>query len=173
MKSIAHILFLQVNSWQNDMTGRFVPELYNAFSQVRIHYFHALLFEVMIQMTFLREHTFALHDPRDAFILYALMDDPVMFRRISGLLDPRIGRGLFSRADFLQLIDEGQVDLIFANQTEIKALYAQFDVGPVSPEVRELTARTIARVRGTEEAREGFAAFLAKRPAAWLPGASE
>jgi len=54
---------------------------------------------------------------------------------------------------------------------EIKALYAQFDVGPVTPEVRELTARTIARVRGTDEARAGFAAFLAKQPAPWIPKA--
>lgn len=54
-------------------------------------------------------------------------------------------------------------------QAEIKALFAQFHVGPITPEVRELTARTIARVRGTDEAREGFAAFLAKRPAPWAP----
>jgi len=51
---------------------------------------------------------------------------------------------------------------------EIKALFGQLEVGPVTPEVRELTARTISRVRGTDEAREGFAAFLAKRPAAWI-----
>lgn len=51
---------------------------------------------------------------------------------------------------------------------EIKALFGQLAVGPVTPEVRELTAQTIARVRGTDEAREGFAAFLAKRPAAWM-----
>jgi methylglutaconyl-CoA hydratase len=54
-------------------------------------------------------------------------------------------------------------------QREIKALYDRLDVGPVTPEVRELTAATIARVRGSAEAREGFAAFLAKRPAAWIP----
>lgn len=54
---------------------------------------------------------------------------------------------------------------------EIKALFAQLAAGPVTPEVRELTAQTIARVRGTDEAREGFAAFLAKRPAAWVPAA--
>jgi methylglutaconyl-CoA hydratase len=54
-------------------------------------------------------------------------------------------------------------------QREIKALYAQLEVGPVTPEVRELTARTISRVRGTDEAREGTAAFLAKRPAHWSP----
>jgi methylglutaconyl-CoA hydratase len=54
-------------------------------------------------------------------------------------------------------------------QREIKALFAQLEVGPISPEVRELTAQTISRVRGTDEAREGFAAFLAKRPANWIP----
>jgi methylglutaconyl-CoA hydratase len=54
-------------------------------------------------------------------------------------------------------------------QREIKALFAQLQVGPVTTEVRELTAQTISRVRGTEEAREGFAAFLDKRPANWIP----
>lgn len=57
-----------------------------------------------------------------------------------------------------------------AAQREIKALFSQLEVGPVTPGVRELTAATIARVRGTEEAREGFAAFLAKRPPSWGPG---
>lgn len=56
-------------------------------------------------------------------------------------------------------------------QSEIKTLFAQLSVGPISDEVRELTAQTIARVRGTEEAREGFDAFLAKRPARWIPQA--
>lgn len=56
-----------------------------------------------------------------------------------------------------------------AAQREIKQLFAQLQVGPITPEVRELTAATIARVRGTDEAREGFAAFLAKRPANWIP----
>lgn len=56
-----------------------------------------------------------------------------------------------------------------AAQREIKQLFAQLQVGPITPEVRELTAATIARVRGTDEAREGFAAFLAKRPADWIP----
>jgi methylglutaconyl-CoA hydratase len=54
-------------------------------------------------------------------------------------------------------------------QREIKQLFAQLEVGPISEQVRELTAQTISRVRGTEEAREGFAAFLAKRPAHWIP----
>lgn len=54
-------------------------------------------------------------------------------------------------------------------QWEIKQLMAQLEVGPITAEVRELTAQTISRVRGTDEAREGFAAFLAKRPAAWIP----
>lgn len=54
-------------------------------------------------------------------------------------------------------------------QREIKALFAQLPVGPITAETLELTAQTIARVRGTDEAREGFAAFLSKRPANWIP----
>ena len=54
-------------------------------------------------------------------------------------------------------------------QREIKQLFAQLDVGPVTPEKIELTAQTIARVRGSDEAREGFKAFLGKRPARWIP----
>jgi methylglutaconyl-CoA hydratase len=54
-------------------------------------------------------------------------------------------------------------------QREIKQLFAQLEVGPITPEVRELTAQTISRVRGTDEAKEGFAAFLGKRPANWIP----
>jgi methylglutaconyl-CoA hydratase len=54
-------------------------------------------------------------------------------------------------------------------QREIKQLFAQLAVGPVDPAVRELSAQTIARVRGSDEAREGFAAFLAKHPPRWNP----
>jgi methylglutaconyl-CoA hydratase len=54
-------------------------------------------------------------------------------------------------------------------QAEIKQLFAQLEVGPITPEVRELTAQTIARVRTTPEAKTGFAAFLEKRPAPWIP----
>jgi methylglutaconyl-CoA hydratase len=54
-------------------------------------------------------------------------------------------------------------------QAEIKQLFAQLEVGPITPAVIELTAQTISRVRGSAEAREGFAAFLDKRPPNWLP----
>ena len=52
-------------------------------------------------------------------------------------------------------------------QREIKQLFAELTGGPITPALRELTAQTISRVRAGEEAREGFAAFLAKRPAHW------
>lgn len=52
-------------------------------------------------------------------------------------------------------------------QAEIKQLYARLGPGPVTTDVRELTAQTIARVRTTAEAREGFAAFLSKRKPNW------
>jgi methylglutaconyl-CoA hydratase len=51
---------------------------------------------------------------------------------------------------------------------EVKALFSTLNVGPVDAAVRELTAQTIARVRMKEEAREGFSAFLEKRPPAWV-----
>lgn len=54
-------------------------------------------------------------------------------------------------------------------QREIKDLFAQLEVGPVTTEVRELTAQTISRVRSSDEAREGIAAFLEKRPPNWIP----
>lgn len=54
-------------------------------------------------------------------------------------------------------------------QHEIKQLFAQLNVGPVTDQVKELTAQTISRVRSTDEAREGFNAFLEKRPASWIP----
>jgi methylglutaconyl-CoA hydratase len=56
-----------------------------------------------------------------------------------------------------------------AAQAEIKQLFAQLEVGPITPAVIELTAQTISRVRGSAEAREGFAAFLGKRPPNWMP----
>ena len=54
-------------------------------------------------------------------------------------------------------------------QREIKQLFARLEEGPITPELREHTAQTISRVRGSDEAREGFAAFLAKRLANWRP----
>ena len=82
--------------------------------------------------------------------------------------------GLVQRAVPLAELDAA-VDALLADllacgpaaQAEIKQLYARLAPGPVTAEVRELTAQTIARVRTTPEAREGFAAFLAKRKPNW------
>ena len=54
-------------------------------------------------------------------------------------------------------------------QREIKDYFAGLEVGPITHEVREHSAQTISRVRGSDEAREGFAAFFDKRPADWIP----
>ncbi|WP_020395161.1 enoyl-CoA hydratase-related protein [Thiolinea disciformis] len=69
-------------------------------------------------------------------------------------------------------VDEAVSELLVGGpqaQHEIKQLYAQLEPGSFSADTIELTAQTISRVRGTEEAREGFAAFLDKRPAHWIP----
>ena len=39
---------------------------------------------------------------------------------------------------------------------------------PIGPDLIDDTAERIAALRATPEAREGVAAFLAKRPASWL-----
>jgi methylglutaconyl-CoA hydratase len=49
----------------------------------------------------------------------------------------------------------------------IKSLYPRLAAAGINAEARELTAQAIAKVRATAEAREGFAAFLEKRPARW------
>ncbi len=56
-----------------------------------------------------------------------------------------------------------------AAQREIKTYFAGLEIGPPSDETREHSARTISRVRATDEAREGFAAFLDKRKPNWIP----
>lgn len=69
-------------------------------------------------------------------------------------------------------IDVALADLLICGPTaqqEIKVLFSRLYVGPVDSSVRELTAQTIARVRTSEEAKEGFSAFLEKRPANWIP----
>ncbi|MEJ7137623.1 enoyl-CoA hydratase-related protein [Amphibiibacter pelophylacis] len=78
-----------------------------------------------------------------------------------------------------EVVDEADLDAAVARtverllaqspnaQAEIKRYLAQLPDGPVAPDILDLAAQTIARVRTTDEAREGFAAFVEKRPAAW------
>jgi methylglutaconyl-CoA hydratase len=50
---------------------------------------------------------------------------------------------------------------------EIKGLFNSISARPIDEEVIKLTASTIARVRSTDEATEGFAAFFDKRRPSW------
>ena len=54
-------------------------------------------------------------------------------------------------------------------QNDIGQRLAGLEVGPITEDVRELTAQTISRGRSTGEAREGFAAFVSRRRARWIP----
>jgi len=53
-------------------------------------------------------------------------------------------------------------------QKAAKDLIAAVDGRPIDDAVSEETAQRIARRRATDEARDGIAAFLDKRPPAWL-----
>ena len=52
-----------------------------------------------------------------------------------------------------------------------KALVQDVAGQPITPSLREETARRIADIRASAEGKEGVQSFLNKRPAAWLPGA--
>ena len=52
--------------------------------------------------------------------------------------------------------------------TAAKRLVQDLAGQPIGPDLIDATARRIAALRATPEAREGVAAFLAKRPASWL-----
>lgn len=54
-------------------------------------------------------------------------------------------------------------------QREIKTYFAGLETGPVDDDLLEHSAQTISRVRASDEAREGFAAFFDKRKANWIP----
>jgi methylglutaconyl-CoA hydratase len=83
--------------------------------------------------------------------------------------------GMVHRVVALDALDEAvnvTLDQLLASgpnaQREIKALYGGLAPGEISADVLELTAQTIARVRSSAEAKEGFDAFLTKRPAGWV-----
>lgn len=83
-----------------------------------------------------------------------------------GLVHRAVGEGELDAA-----VDQCLADLLRAGpqaQQHIQALFGQLQPGPVTPAVRELTAQTISRVRTTAEARDGFEAFVAKRPPPWV-----
>jgi len=93
--------------------------------------------------------------------------------RLSALQAQSIGLVSHVCADeAMEATVEGIVSAILVNGpqalTEVKALFSQLACGEVIAEVRELTAQTISRVRTTDEAREGFTAFVAKRSPSWI-----
>lgn len=76
-------------------------------------------------------------------------------------------------ADKLVAAGEDMVEALFAGapgaQAAIKRLIARVVDAPVDGDMIADTARRIAESRATEEAREGMAAFFAKRRPAWRP----
>ncbi|MGI4815008.1 MAG: enoyl-CoA hydratase-related protein [Janthinobacterium lividum] len=65
-------------------------------------------------------------------------------------------------ATVTELVGNGPTSL-----SEVKILFGKIGRRAIDAEVSELTAQTIARVRATDEAKEGFAAFFDKRKASW------
>jgi methylglutaconyl-CoA hydratase len=82
-----------------------------------------------------------------------------------GLVHRVVHPGALDRAieDTVAQIREGSPAAVRAAKRLVRQV-----VGRTPQEVRELTMRTIADIRATEEAREGFRAFLEKRPPRWI-----
>ena len=83
--------------------------------------------------------------------------------------------GLVHRIAPAEALDAALLDILRSLQRsgpaalrEIKTLFGRLSAQPIDDAIAELTARTIARVRVTAEAREGFAAFVGKREPGWL-----
>ncbi len=74
-------------------------------------------------------------------------------------------------ADALEAAGEDMIDTLFAGgpgaQAAIKRLVARVADGPVDADMIADSARRIAESRATDEAKEGIAAFFAKRRPAW------
>jgi enoyl-CoA hydratase/carnithine racemase len=79
-----------------------------------------------------------------------------------------------------QVVDEAALDdaieVVTANLRkngpqaleEVKKFFDVIGESPKGNDLYEYSAKTISRVRGTAEAKEGFAAFFDKRPASWI-----
>ena len=98
------------------------------------------------------------------YILSAERFSAVEARRIGLVHEVVPGAELAAAADRL-------LDAVAANgpaaMAAAKNLIADLTARPINDEVQELTARRIAEIRASDEAREGLAAFLEKRPPLW------
>ena len=78
-------------------------------------------------------------------------------------------------ADTLHETTQGVVHSILRNGPLAVRACKQLvkDIGklPISPDLRDLTARRIADVRASDEGQEGLRAFLTKSPPSWLADA--
>jgi methylglutaconyl-CoA hydratase len=52
---------------------------------------------------------------------------------------------------------------------EARQGFAGLEAGPITEDVRKITAQTISRGRSTDEAQEGFAACAGRRRPRWIP----
>src|SRR5258708_13164980 len=63
VKYLADLFLFFMDAWQDDMTGWLAGQLDDAFAQVGVYHFYTLLLQKFIQMTFSRQHAFALDHP--------------------------------------------------------------------------------------------------------------
>jgi hypothetical protein len=78
MKQLSDLFFLFVDAGQHNVAGWFVSQLDDTFSQVRINYLHASMFQKFVKLAFFRKHGFTFDNPLYIMLLKDLIYDLIM-----------------------------------------------------------------------------------------------
>ena len=80
VKQFTDFFLFDVDRGQNNMTGRFVSQLHNSLTQIRIDDFNSVSLEERIEMTFFGQHGFAFNDLARAMPSQNSQHDLIVFR---------------------------------------------------------------------------------------------
>ena len=94
-KIILDLLASDVDSGHYDVTWGQIHQLQDAFSEVGLHHVDAVMYEVLVEVTFLCQHRLTLDDSLDAVLAHYLHHDVVIFVGIlCPMHDGTVGRSI-------------------------------------------------------------------------------
>ena len=91
VEELADLLLLLVDGGHDDVTGRLLGELDDAFAEVRVDHLDAALNEIGIEVALLSEHRLALHQPGHALVAQDSVHDAVVLVGIARPMHRRAG----------------------------------------------------------------------------------
>ena len=81
-EALSHLLACDVDGWHDDMAGSQFHQLKDAFSQIRLHDIYAIAYQMIVEVTFLRQHGFAFHHLSHFVLAKDAPYDLIVFFRI-------------------------------------------------------------------------------------------